>query len=519
MSGAGADHVLDVLGRYAPTWLAQMPPLLSAAERERLLARVAGTNRQRDAARDVRRDGGRFPRSVPSCSGSTTSIGAIRRRSTWISALALRAERAASLVLATYRPADVVVSGHPLGARGGLCSASGQAHELALGAFPSTDVQRYLALRFPASELPPGARRAVLELTDGNPLFLASLLDELVAERVLAAEDGSWRLRKRVEALGEVFPESLRHLIERQVERLSDEDQRILEAASASGREFSASAVAAALGLDADAVDGRFAGRGAHPCASSRRGVSTRLRTARRAAGIASSTRSISAVSTGGLSPAGKPACIAGSARQRSPPGATAATRSPPSWRLHFERGGDAPRAIRFLRSAAENAARRLAGTEAVAHSTRAIGLVGQLARREQPVEELRLQRSRSGCCSRPTKAMRRPRSSAPIGARPISAHGSRIAPELYPMLRGLQRFTLVRADLERAMTLARKGVAMARKGGEREDLVEAHLALGVTHFYAGELTSARAAPRAASACRGPSRRARSPPGCKIPPS
>ncbi len=66
--------------------------------------------------------------------------------------------------------------------------------------------------------------------------------------------------------------------------------------------------------------------------------------------------------------------------------------------------------------------------------------------------------------------------------------------PELYPMLRGLQRFTLVRADLGRAMTLARKGVAMARKGGEREDLLEAHLALGVTYFYAGQLLRARTA-------------------------
>ena len=43
-------------------------------------------------------------------------------------------------------------------------------------------------------------------------------------------------------------------------------------------------------------------------------------------------------------------------------------------------------------------------------------------------------------------------------------------------------------------MALARKGVVMARKGGEQEELLEASLALGVTSFYAGQLAPARAA-------------------------
>ena len=489
--GAGADRVLDVLGRYAPTWLAQMPPLLSAAERERLLARVAGTNRQRmlremcDAmeALSAERPVVLWLDDVHWSDPSTVDL---------ISALALRAERARFLVLATYRPADVVVSGHPLGATRRTLLASGQAHELALGAFPSTDVQRYLALRFPGGELPPALGAAVLELTDGNPLFLASLLDERVAERVLAAEDGSWRLRKRVEALGEVFPESLRHLIERQVERLSDEDQRILEAASASGREFSASAVAAALGLDADAVDGRL-----QAVARSVRLVEARGLDSPPHRATSGRHRFVHALHQRGLygrlSPAGRARLHRRLGAAEESAWGDRSDEIAAELALHFERGGDAPRAIRFLRSAAENAARRLAGTEAVTHLTRAIGLVGQLARREQPVEELRLQialglllTTNQGDAA--PEVERTYRRAADLCARIENR------PELYPMLRGLQRFTLVRADLERAMTLARKGVAMARKGGEREDLVEAHLALGVTHFYAGELTSARAA-------------------------
>ena len=66
--------------------------------------------------------------------------------------------------------------------------------------------------------------------------------------------------------------------------------------------------------------------------------------------------------------------------------------------------------------------------------------------------------------------------------------------PGLYRTLRGLHRITLIRGDLDRAMALARKGVAMARKGGAQEELVEANLALGLTLFYAGELAPARTA-------------------------
>jgi adenylate cyclase len=43
-------------------------------------------------------------------------------------------------------------------------------------------------------------------------------------------------------------------------------------------------------------------------------------------------------------------------------------------------------------------------------------------------------------------------------------------------------------------MFLARKGVAMARKSGDRGELLEAHVALGVTLFYAGRLMLARTA-------------------------
>jgi DNA-binding winged helix-turn-helix (wHTH) protein len=489
--GSGGDRVLDVLDRYAPMWLAQMPPLLSKAEHERLLARVAGANRER---------------MLREMCDAVEAFAAERPLVLWLddlqwsdpstvdllSSLALRAERARFLMLGAYRPADVVVSGHPLGAARRSLLASGQARELALAALSGADVQGYLARRFPANELPPALGAALLEITDGNPLFLSSLLDELVAQRVLAEEDGRWRLRKRMEALGDVLPDSLRHLIERQIERLSDEDQRILEAGSAAGREFSAGAVAAALGLDADAVDERL--QALTRCARlvDARGLDSpphRATSGRHDFVHALHQR----VLYGRLSPARRARLHRRLGAVQETAWGDSADEIAAELALHFERGGDAPRAVRFLRIAAENAARRLAGTEAIAHLTRALGLVDRLARRDRPLAELRLQmalglmlmNSRGHAAPEVDRTYRRAADlSERIGNRP----------GLYRMLWGLHRFMLIRADIKRALTLARKGVAMASKSDEQGQLLEAYVALGVTLFYAGQLAPARVA-------------------------
>ena len=50
-------------------------------------------------------------------------------------------------------------------------------------------------------------------------------------------------------------PETLRHLIEQQFERLSPAEQTIVEAASMAGRDFVAAAVAAGVGMTAEDVD------------------------------------------------------------------------------------------------------------------------------------------------------------------------------------------------------------------------------------------------------------------------
>jgi DNA-binding winged helix-turn-helix (wHTH) protein/predicted ATPase len=488
---AGGERALAVLDRHAPTWLAQMPQLLPAAERARLGDRVAGTHRDRmlremcDAIQALAAEPPLvlWLDDVHWSDPSTVDL---------ISSLAIRRERARVLVIATYRPADVVVSGHPLGPARRALLASGHARDLALGALGGADVASFLARRFPRGALPTALGAMLVDVTDGNPLFLRAVVDELVAQRRLVEEEGCWRLQGRVDELGDVLPENLRHLIERQVERLGDDDQRILEAGSVAGRAFAAGAVAAALDLDGDAVDERLQALAGSAGLVEPRGLDSpphRATSGRHHFVHALHRRGL----YGRLAPARRARLHRRLGEAQEAAWGDRSDEIAAELALHFDRGGDAARAIRFLRVAAENAGRRLADAEVIAHVTRALELVPHLPRRAQAVEELRLQialalvltTNRGDAAPEVERTYRR---AVDLCARVESR------PELYPMLRGLQRLTLVRADVARAMTLARKGVAMARKSGASEDLLEAHLALGVTCLYAGQLARARAA-------------------------
>ena len=89
--------------------------------------------------------------------------------------------------------------------------------------------------RFPG--VPTEFARLVYTRTDGNPLFIVNLTDYLVAREFIVQVNDRWELKDHAGEIG--VPENLQAMIERQVERLSPQDQQMLEAASVAGIEFS----------------------------------------------------------------------------------------------------------------------------------------------------------------------------------------------------------------------------------------------------------------------------------------
>ena len=178
------------------------------------------------------------------------------------------------MVSAPYRPTEVVAgaSEHPLrGVVRGLLAA-GRCREMALGYLDEAAVQQFLAARFPGGKFPAAARRAYQQ-SDGCPLFLVHLADDLVDQGVLAQEKGAWRLAGTdappsapderetpawLAVLETQIPETVRAMIEAQLERLDGPAREVLEAAAVAGIEVFGSS---------------GGGRGKHRCGACRAGL------------------------------------------------------------------------------------------------------------------------------------------------------------------------------------------------------------------------------------------------------
>jgi predicted ATPase len=135
----------------------------------------------------------------------------------------------------------------------------GYCTELLLDFLSEEEVAEYLAVRFlvGATGRSPlrSLARAIHRRTDGNPLFMVNMINDLVARGVLVQSEGRWELKGRVDEMAGGVPESLQQLIEQQIERLRPEAQRLLEVASVAGAEFSAAAVAAGLEAEVDGIE------------------------------------------------------------------------------------------------------------------------------------------------------------------------------------------------------------------------------------------------------------------------
>ena len=309
--------------------------------------------------------------------------------------LARRREPARLLVVGTYRLAEVIANGHPLRGLVRELEAHGQCRGLPLGFLTP---RGYPLSRRPVR--PVGAPGAGLEAwgrfihghTDGNPLFMVAMVDDLVIRGVIgeASLEQPWPAPSADLSRG--LPESLRELIDHQLDRLSQEERAVLEAASVAGREFSANWVAAALDTDVLEVERRcealacqrlFVDSVKGPTGPERR--------------LAERYRFLHALHQHLLYER-LPGLRLRRLHRRIGESKEAAFGSRSAdiaaeLAVHFEAARDAPRAVHYLRQAAQNALRRSAGREAADLLTRAIEQLESLPEApERAQQELSLQ-------------------------------------------------------------------------------------------------------------------------------
>lgn len=169
--------------------------------------------------------------------------------------LATRRGPAKLCMIATARSSEAATVSNPVNRVMRSLASRSIATTLALDRIEEREVADYVALRFPNHDLPAELTRAVATITNGTPLFVVSLIDDLVRREMIRITDGVARLAITIPELAAHRPESVRQLVDMQVDRLERDEQRVLETASVIGQEFSTALVAAALELSIEDVD------------------------------------------------------------------------------------------------------------------------------------------------------------------------------------------------------------------------------------------------------------------------
>jgi DNA-binding winged helix-turn-helix (wHTH) protein len=251
--GRAADRVIEVFARHAPTWLVQLPGVVRPDRLDDLQRRAAGAT----VARTVRE----LAEALEALSLDAPVV-VVFDDLQWtdpstaelLSFLGGRREPARLLILCTYRPEEVP-RGHPLTRVTGELIAHRHASSIALQGLGTEEVGAYLAKCRPGHRFPPDLARTLHQSTGGNPLFLTTLMDDLEAQGLVVERGGRWELSTSVEDAAARRPDSIRRLIDTQIDRLSAVEQRIIEVAGIAGMTFTAGVVAHALDADADSVD------------------------------------------------------------------------------------------------------------------------------------------------------------------------------------------------------------------------------------------------------------------------
>jgi predicted ATPase len=259
LQGDGGAAAAGVLKLLAPTWSVQLAPLASddpslAAFR----AQAEGASQERR-----KRELGMFLDQLSRLRPLVLFLDDIHWADpSTVDLLAYLGGKCASqrlLVVLAYRPSDLLRRQHPFGPVQLDLQGRGRCREIPLGFLGRTDVERYLALKFPEHTFPADFAEVVHRRTEGIPLFLVDLLRDLCDRGVIMLADGRWTLVQAVPDLHRELPASIRSLIQRKIDQLSEGDRRLLTAASVQGNEFDAAVVAAVLDVDAAEVEERLA--------------------------------------------------------------------------------------------------------------------------------------------------------------------------------------------------------------------------------------------------------------------
>jgi DNA-binding winged helix-turn-helix (wHTH) protein/tetratricopeptide (TPR) repeat protein len=484
----GAGHVRTVLRQHAPTWLLQMPGLIGADDLAALEPRTAGTTRERmlremaDAldALAAERPLVLLLEDLHWSDHSTLDL---------LAAVARRREPARLLLIGTYRPAEVIVRGHPLGAVKQELALHAAGQELPLELLGEDEVEHCLAPRFGEDV----ARRLAATIharTDGLPLFVVAVVDALIDQQLLVRSGEGWRFTGDGAAVETAVPQGLREMIEQQLARLDADEQRLLEAASVPGMIFAAASAAAALEAGVESIESRCQALARREQFIAPAGVEDWPD------GTVSARYRFRHVLYQQVLYERLPAARCASLHRRIGEREEAAYRSRPgehaaAMALHFERGRDMQRAVQYRRIAAEQALRRCAYLEATDHLARGRELLAAIPdEAARPVVELGLQMALGPALIALRGSAAHEAEAAYLRARELAENLGDLQ-RLRPALWGLCFVNYSQGRYAQALALGERLLALAERGDDAAWVLEGHHVLWSVLIAMGESAAA----------------------------
>ena len=509
--GAGEAYlpVLEALGRlcrgpdgerldcftqqHAPTWLVQMPALLSSTAYEALQRKTQEATRER-MLREI----------VEALEAITAErpLVLVFEDLHWsdpstldlLSMVARRSEPARLLIIGTYRPVEVIMRAHRLQTVKHELQLHHYCQELALEPLSEAQVGEYVARRLEGGahgRAPLRLAQLIAQRTEGNPLFVVAMVDDLIARGMFVQTDTRWELQEEAAAMESWIPDSIRHLVALQSGRLSSAEQQTLEAASIAGMEFSAATVAAALTTATELIE--------RQCEqlTERQQFLRRLGVEEWPDGtLAARYGFLHAVYQQVWHERVSPTQLQHYHRQigerRERAYGERAREIAVELAVHFEQGRVYWKAMQYLQQAGENAVQRSAYQEATSHLTKGLEVLKTLPdTAERAQQELTLQVA-LGTPLIATKGY-----AAPV-VEQAYARARRLCqqvgetPQLFRVLGGLSAFYVVRGDLQAARELGEQQLRLAQNVQDPALLMRAHFALGPPLFFLGKFASAQ---------------------------
>jgi len=243
LRGPGSEVIASAMKRVAPTWYLQVAPqALGDSPDQRAVVSVQATSQER-----LKRELTTLMEEM----GRVAPVVLFLDDLHWsdvstVDVLAYLTTRLGSMrvmLLATVRPAELLTTRHPFAQLKLDLQARGICREVSLDFLAVSEVSEFIDREFPGHDLPGEFAALIHAKTEGSPLFMVDMLRYLRTQGTVSNADGLWRLAVPLSSVAGSLPESIRGMIQRKIEQLSEADRKLLIAASVQGYEFDTSIV------------------------------------------------------------------------------------------------------------------------------------------------------------------------------------------------------------------------------------------------------------------------------------